>query len=418
MTPLRPTVFRLFSWVVVASLARQLVFLVVNIVLFERLSRSVYGAIALGFAYRAVFAGLGEFGIRQTGWRDIARHRDRAGELTPALLGAKSATTMAAVALYLGLMPLLWEPQLPLAIILFFGLAIAFNGGTFDFPLLGLSRMDLVARYSLVAYGAYLVGCLMLVHDDTTAWRVPAFFVASMGLLISLEIRWFQANHGPIHLRFRHLEMRRIFRQSWPIGAADTLHRLAVAYPVILLGLTAGSNSVGNYRLGELGFAFLAHFGHLFATASFSHVSEVFQHRRSELSPALTRLAGWVMAGALLAGSGLFHFGPRLLTLAFTENAVQETLRVVQVLAGALILAVPARFLTALLAAINRQQVMLVANSIAVVLGIGGGWVASSTYGIVGMAWAVLATEAIRTGFLVIVYWQELRKSPSDRPVD
>ncbi len=78
---------------------------------------------------------------------------------------------------------------------------------------------------------------------------------------------------------------------------------------MILLGITAGSDQVGDYRIGEPGFAFLAHFGHLFATASFSHVSEVAQHRRVELPNVLAKLLTWTTLGGLLAGLGLFFAG-------------------------------------------------------------------------------------------------------------
>ncbi len=51
---------------------------------------------------------------------------------------------------------------------------------------------------------------VLLVQDDATAWLVPAFFVITMALLILLEARWFQSIYGPIRLRFKASEMRRI----------------------------------------------------------------------------------------------------------------------------------------------------------------------------------------------------------------
>ncbi|MEM7355350.1 MAG: oligosaccharide flippase family protein [Acidobacteriota bacterium] len=394
----------LFSWAALSSFARQAAFLIVNLMLFERLSRPMYGALALGFAYRAVFAGLGECGIRQIAWREIARHRAKAGELTASFLGVKSLTAVAALGLYLGLMPLLWEPALPAAIFLLFGLGIVLNGGTFDFPLFGLDRMDLVARCSIAAYAIYLFGCLLWVQDDATAWFVPVLFVGAMGLLISLEVRWFQAEHGPLRLRFDAAGS--ILSQAWPIGVAETMHRLALAYPVILLGITAGSERVGDYRLGELGYVFLAHFGHLAGTATFSRVAAAFHQRRRALRALLTDLLGWVSLGALLAAMCFFIAGPPALALVFRQEIAAETSEVLRILALALVFAIPGRLLTALLAAVERQGMMLVASTITVCLGVTAGWIASSTHGIQGMASAVLATEVVRMVFLLWVYWR------------
>ena len=399
---------KLFSWVVLSSLARQLAFLVVNIVLFGRLSRSTYGAIALGFGYLSVFAGLGEFGIRQIGWREVARSPEKVQELTTSFLSAKTCTAILSAALYVALMPLLWEADRPKAMFFLFGLAIVLNGGTFEFPLYGLHRMDLVARYSALAYAMYLVGCVVLIWRDDSAWLVPALFLGAMGLLLVLELRWFRARYGAVRLRVRYEELRRILRESWPLGVGDTMNRLVLTYPVILIGFIVGTGGVGDYRVPELLYAFLAQFGHLFASAGFSQLSHAFRHRGAEVPAALRGMLAWTAAAALLAGAGMAGLGPLVFALTFPDRAGQETLQVLRVLGAALVFAAPVRFLNALLASVDRQQLVLVVNGLAVLSGVGVGWIACTRYGIVGMSFAVLVTEALTAGILLGVYWKVL----------
>ncbi|MCP4204950.1 MAG: oligosaccharide flippase family protein [bacterium] len=407
-----------FSWVVVATLSRQVAFLVVNALLFERLSRSMFGAVSLAFGYMLVFVGLGDFGIRQIGWREIARHPEQARALTGPLVGAKIRTITISIALWVLLMPLLWEAGAPQAIYLLFGLGIAFNASTFDFPLYGLHRIDLVAKYSLIAFAAYLLGCAVLVTSDDRSWLVPALFVAAMCLLFLLQVRWFRTNLGTLSPRLGRADFFRILRDSWPLGMGETLNRLAANYPLILLGLAVGREGVGNYRIAELLYSFLAQFGHLFASAGFSHVSHTFKHERSRLRSVLVKMIGLLLGAALIAGLLFFALGPRALTVVFDETA-GETLSVIRVLGIALIFAAPTRFLKVLLAGIDRQGALLLANAITVAVGAAVGWLAIGRYGIVGMAIGLLAAELVTLFVLAFVYWQSLgaRSTQAAEPV-
>lgn len=186
------------------------------------------------------------------------------------------------------------------------------------------------------------------------------------------------------------------------------MNRLALTYPVILLGMVVGSEGVGNYRLAELFYSFLAQFGHLFASAGFSHLSYTFQHRRSETPAAFGRMLAWMSAGALLAGLSLSALGPAVFGMAFGGSAARETLVVLEILGVALVFAAPVRFLKGLLASVDRQDMVLVVNFVAVIMGFGMGWVASSRWGIIGMAGAVVVTELVTACLLLTVYVRTL----------
>ena len=407
----RRSMLRSFSWVLVANLARQVSFLVVNAVLFERLTRSTFGAVSLGFGYMTVFVGLGDFGVRQIGWREIARRPGAARDLTAPLTGVKLTTLALAALGYVVLMPVLWESAAPASLYLLFGLGIALNATTFDFPLFGVGRVDLVAKYSTVAFAIYLVGCLVFVHADERAWLVPSFFAFAMAVLLVLEVAWFHRTYGAIRPAFRLAAIRRTLRASWPLGVGETLNRLAASYPLILIGMLVGSESVGNYRIGEILFSFLAQLGHLLATAGFSHLAHTFQHRRSEVSSSLWRMLWPTLLGALVAGLGLALVGPPALKWAFADIA-EETSGVLRVLGVALVFAAPARLLKSLLASINRQGSMLFTNAATVAIGALVGWVLIPVAGITGMAFAVLVAELGTLVLLVIIYRRALLLSP------
>lgn len=399
----------LLRWVVVSNLARQGSILAVHFLLFERLSRSTYGAIALGFGYFSVFGGLGEMGIRQIAWREVARRPGRVVSLTTSFLSAKTATGTAALALYLLLTPWLWESSVSTGVILFFGAAIVLNGGTFEFPLHGLKRMDLVARYSSLAWLLFLAVTAAFVHDDPHSWRVPASLVGAMGILLALELRWFRREIGPFRLRLRLQELQRIVAESWPLGLGETLNRLVLGYPVILLGAVAGSTAVGDYRIAELAYSFLAQFGHLLATAAFSQVSYRARHTPMEVRRLLLGLLASMAGAACFAGTLLTLLGPTIARFALGGRMSESTAEVLEVLGLALCFAGPVRLLKGLLPTIDRQNLVPAVNAVALAVGVGIGWPVGARFGIVGMGWAVLFAEAASLVWLLAIFFGWIR---------
>jgi O-antigen/teichoic acid export membrane protein len=392
-----------FSWVVTANLARQLAFLAVNAVLFSRLSRPTFGALALAFGYMTVFAGLGEFGIRQIGWRDIARYPEKAADLAGGFLRARTLTAGVSVTLYAALMPVLWEPGAPAAIYLCYALPIAVNQSTFEFPLFGLGRIDLYARYSLVAFSLYVLVCMLFVTTDERAWMVPVFFALAMGLLLLLEARWLRATAGRLQFRLPAAELSRILRASWPIGIAETVNRLALSYPVIIIGALAGAADVGNYRIAEMGYSFLAQLGYMFASAGFSRLAHVFEHDRSRASFMAARMLTFIFTAALVAGAALAALGPSLLALLF-DGVPAETFTVVRILGIALVFAAPARFFRGMLASVDQQRTLMIINTIALAIGLTAGWAATNAYGIIGMAGSLIVVEATSLALLLVTF--------------
>ncbi|MGA7616381.1 MAG: oligosaccharide flippase family protein [Thermoanaerobaculia bacterium] len=397
-----------FSWVLTANLARQVSFLVVNAILFERLSRSTFGALTLAFGYMLVFAGFGEFGVRQIGWRDIARDPEHTTELSGLFFGARTVSTSITMLAYLALMPVLWNRGLPPVIYLVYVLGIFFNGGTFDFPLFGRNRVDLYARYSLLGFGAYLLGCVLLVTSDARAWIVPALFASSMGLMFILELRWFHSNHGRLMLDFRASQILGVYRESWPLGLSETLNRVAANYPLILIGLVLGSAGVANYRIAELAYSFLAQLGLIFATAAFSHMAHMYQHQRSALRHTVVRMLAIAVVGSLLAGAALALVAPIGYRMAFGSLAPQ-TVSVLRLLGLALVFAGPVRFLRSLLASIDRQQILLTLSAVEVAIGVILGSLMMRTKGIAGMAIGVAVSETLTFLILLMVYRRTLR---------
>lgn len=388
-----------FSWVVVANLARQVAFLAVNAFLFSRLSRPTFGALALAFGYMTVFVGLGEFGIRQIGWREIARYPERAGPLAGTFLSARLVTAIGSATAYVALMPLLWEHDAPAAIYLMYALPIFLNQSTFEFPLFGLDRLDLYARFSITAFAAYVLACLTMVSTDSRAWLVPLFFALSMALMLALEAGWLRGVVDGFRLRLSPRDLKQILGESWPIGVAETINRLALSYPVIFIGALIGAESVGNYRIAEIGYSLLAQLGYMFASAGFSRLAHVFEHDRAQAPSIASRMLGRTFAAALVGGAAFSLLGPSLLPLVF-DSVTPETLTVIRVLGIALVFAAPARFLRGLLASVNEQRSLMVINGLTLPLGIGLGWWATSGYGIAGMAATLVVVEATSLALL------------------
>jgi O-antigen/teichoic acid export membrane protein len=289
-----------------------------------------------------------------------------------------------------------------------YGLGIVINGGTLDFPLYGLQRIDLLAKFSLVAFGLYLVTCLLFVQKDGQAWLVPVLFAASMALLFGLELRWFWSTRGHFNLHIDRREFSATLRQSWPLGVGETLNRLALGYPVLLVGWCLGSEGVGHYRIVELSYSFLAQFGHMFAVAVFSRVSHLFRSGRFGLRRELFIMLLLVVGAALLFSGTTILVGPAAYQLGF-DHISAESLTALRYLGLALAFATPVRFLKGLLSSLDQQRTLPVVNVVSLGLGAATGWVLLQSQGIVGMAIAVVISEATTLILLLAKSWRSLR---------
>jgi O-antigen/teichoic acid export membrane protein len=229
-----------------------------------------------------------------------------------------------------------------------------------------------------------------------------------MGVLLLLELSWFCTTQGRIRLRVGWRGLADIFRQSWPLGLGETLNRVALHYPVILIGAMIGSEGAGNFRIAELAYAFLAQFGHMLATAGFSRLAHLFHHGRSQLAPAVGKLLASTVGGAAGAGLLLMVLGPNLFEIVL-GGITAETAGVIRVLGAALVFSAPARLLRALLASIDRQASLLPVTTLGILVGVGVGWSLAPRYGIVGIAAGVLVAELVSLLILAAVFAVSLR---------
>lgn len=349
-----------------------------------------------------------EFGFNISATREVARNRDNpreCGRVMAGVLGAQALLAMGGIALALiasRFLPVVHDhPKL-----LFAGLAYAVGQGfTPQWFFQGLERMRLAAGLELSGKVAALIGMLLFVHRPDDGWKVLALTAVAplattaAGLVLACRcVPMARPAWGLIKPAFVMGAPMFIFR------SAESLYGVGNAF---LLGIFATPEIVGYFSAAEK--IAKAAFGLLnpIREAIFPRLSHLAARGSRDSASRLAMLgAAAMIGGGAVLGAGLYAFAPlasKLLLGGEFEPAI-EVLRILSALPILLSVTYSVGFQWLLPydndALINR--IILAAGLINLMLS----FALARPFGHVGMAWAVVSSEAFVAVSMVAAVWR------------
>lgn len=346
-----------------------------------------------------------EFGFNISATREVARNRDdpkACGKVMGGVLGAQAC--LAAVGIVVAFLasrflPVVEKrPELLVA-----GLVYAVAQGFAPLWFFqGLEQMRLAAALELSGKVAALVGLFLFVHGPTDDWKVLALTAVAPALSTTVGLA-LAYRRIPVHLPSAML-----VRGALVMGAPMFLFRSAESLygvgNVFLLGLFTTPEIVGYFAAAEK--IAKAAFGLLnpIREAIFPRLSHLAVRGGEEAAGPLARLGAAVMiSGGAMLGAGLFFFAPLAtkLLLGGEFTPAVEALRILAILPFLLSITYSVGFQWLLPfgkdAVIN--QIILAAGLTNVVLS----FLLARPFLHIGMAWAVVASEAFVAVSMVTV---------------
>ena len=362
-----------------------------------------WGLVAFAQAFGQYLALIVEYGFNFSATREVARYRDsvdQRAELLAGVLGAK--VLLAFLSLALALVVSYWVPAFRehpkvLWAGVFWAFAMAFN---LMWYFQGLEQMRLVATLDVAAKALSLMGILLWVRQPEDGWKV----LALMGMASLLS------TFAALTLAYREVPAKfpswaRV-RNALQLGWTMFLFRSAVSLYTVgnafILGLFSPPQIVGYYAGAEkISKAFLGLLRPI-SQALYPRLSYLVQSSRAEAA-RLARVSLVVMGlGAMLMGIAVFMLAPFLVHILL-GGGYEPAIPVVRVLA----------LLPQLIALSNVLGIQwmlplgLDRPFNAIILGAGFlnltlAVLLAPRFAHLGMAWAVVISEALVTGSMYL----------------
>ena len=369
------------------------------------LGPSGWGTVAFIAAMAELLVICIEFGFNISATREVARNRDHpkaCGRVMAGVLGAQACLALLGIILALcasRFLPLIaHRPELLAA-----GLVYAVAQGLAPLWFFqGLEQMRLAAGLELSGKAVALVGLFVFVHRPTDDWKVLALTAVAPALstAVGLVLAY---RTIPVELPSVAL-IRRTLAMGAPMFIFRSAESLYGVGNVFLLGLFSTPEIVGYFAAAEK--IAKAAFGLLnpIREAIFPRLSNLAVRGGEEAAGPLARLGAMLMiAGGAGLGVGLFIFAPlatRLLLGGEFAPAV-DALRILSVLPFFLSITYSVGFQWLLPFGKDRviNQIILAAGLLNVTLS----FLFARPFQHIGMAWAVVASEAFVAVSMVTV---------------
>ncbi len=354
-----------------------------------------WGTVAFVGALAELIVLLIEFGFNLSATREIARERDSksaCSEIMAGVLGAQIALALLGVAIALAIsnwIPLLHEHPRLLATGLFYAVAQGLLPLWF---FQGLERMRIAAALEITGKLLGLAGIFLLVHTPADAWKVLALTGLAPALSSAVGI-WLAYRVIPFRAPSVRL-VREALQKGWPMFMFRGGESLYGAGNAFILGLFAPAPLVGYFASAEK--ISKAAFGLLnpIREALYPRLSHLAIHA-PDRGARLARMGAAVMgAGGLLIGAIAYFFAPQLIGILMGQ-AFEPAVQVLRILA-----VVP--FLLSFTYSIGLQWLLPLGRDAAVnriifgagALNVGLAFLLAPRFAHLGMAWAVVTSEA------------------------
>jgi O-antigen/teichoic acid export membrane protein len=405
---------RKFSRLAVGGFARQFALFAVNSYLAWTFSKDVFGTFTCAYGSLMVVIGLADFGLRQVGWREIARNPQRIANIVDEIVAARLVTTLVGMAGFLACASVYCRNAQDWIVFLAFSPGLLFNMTSFDFPFMGQDRVETINKSSTIAYAYYVLASLFTVRGDSTAWLAATHFVVAHAIFVALLLKEYRRMVGPLRPLFRPRVIFGCYKLSWPLGLNFLVFRLTTNYPVLLLGLVVSSAAVAEYRVAELFYSLFASLGLYLGSSTFTTYASYGNDDSRRIAQSVEIAVRTILLGLMPVGFLFATLLPTVLVWWLNETSQMAALTCF-FLGISLPLGVATRYLKTCLPSIGLNAQLLSVNVASLVLGVGAGAWLIRDVGPPGIAASVLISDACGLAMLLGLLKQQssLRIAPA-----
>ncbi len=363
------------------------------------------GKFSILLAFLNIFQVMATFGLPRLVTRNVARDYEQSNHYYWAGLAAQGLTTLAVMAVMVGVvavMPypedtkwMLWVAVLALPLFTLYSLAGAL--------LRAIERMQYLVYAEMLSATAQLVTAILLLSMGGGVIVLAVIRVAGIGLaalMVTLAVLHLRLVRRP---QWDFAFARALLRESLDFFGMAVFDALTQRLDVLVLSVLAGEAATGVYDAAFQLIKVVMTLILSFTDAVYPAISRLFAHDRAAFQSALRKYLKWGLAALLPVAAGLTLLAPFIIRLLYRRQGYGDAVQVLQILAWAILAYFIYIFLSRALMAGNRQRAAFAVTAIMVAVGLALLAAGVSLWGATGAAIGLLtmyAFGALLTGRL------------------
>lgn len=362
------------------------------------LGPQTYGAVILATTIVLYGSRISDAGVDLLGVADVARERERLGELLADRLGARFSVALV-LAGALAIAGMAWMPQPEGSVLALYGLTLLPMSLGSAWALLGLQRSDHVAGARMATEALAVALVLVLVHQPGDVGRAPVaqFVGEGAGALLllralprdRLRLRPFLGPRGVVSL----------YRRSWPLVLHALLGLMIFNVDFLFLRVLRDSATLGWYAASFALVSFCLNVGRTHSLSMLPLMTAAREEPARERALYQAAMAQ-VLAGTLpIALGGTLVAGP-LIVAVFGQEYAPAVLPL-QILCWTIPISLFRGMAQNVLIAHGRQALLLTGTIWAVVVNLSLNVILIPAWGMTGAAVATIASVAVRLAYLL-----------------
>ena len=382
------------------------------------LGPDTYGDIEFALAVTLSFNLIVEGGLGLLGAREVAKDDKSVLNLTFHIVILRFLLAMGAfllLVLFVSISNNSWQEK---QLVLLYGLTLFETPGLLQWVFQAFDQMKWVAIASVIRWSIFAGFVFLFIFEPGQVWVIPLIEIGALGCVVAFNFGVFSHLYGHFWQRFDTTLALSLLRQTFPIGVTQLMWGFKVYLPIIMLGLLVGGQEVGWFGAAHRIVIALHTFVWMYFFNIYPSISRCSQQPPAALQHLIGKslqVTSW--SAVFIAVTGII-LGKPLITLVYGSQ-YGEGIIVFQILIWLVAFTLISSHYMYILIAYNRQWIELLTAVCGAAVSIILNLLLIPNYGLLGAAYALLATEAtiwglnyyiVRRQIAPIPFWNHLTK--------
>jgi len=353
-----------------------------------------FGHLEFTLAIIFFFTLLVDCGMGPYGAREIAKDKGAVTRFTAHIILMRGLLALGAFGLLAIIATVIDKPWPVKQLILLYGLTLFALPGLLPWIFQGRDLMQYVAVASIIRWSLFAAGVFLFIRWPGQIWIVPLIEGTAIGCVVVFYLSVFVNRFGSLRQRIDLPFALSTFRQALPIGGSELVWALKMYFATILLGILAVGSEVGWFGAAHRIVISLHTFVWLYffnLLPSIARCSQGPLEALRRLMQTSIQITAW---SAIFLGIVGTAFADPIITLVYGSQ-YQESVMAFQVLIWLIPLAMMSGHYRFSLIAYDRQGWEFLSAACGAGLNVVLNLLLIPTYGLLGAAWALVASEVL-----------------------
>lgn len=334
------------------DIAGRVIGFVASAYLARILGASNFGIIGIGLAYLTYALTVSSNGLPILGVRKIIESSDE--KSVSSFISARLVFSFIVILITI-IISFFIQSSVTSRIILAYSLYLIPAAFLLDWYFQAKEKMGVLVSGRLLGSVVYLIFILILVRTEGDVLEVAQSWFWGGVVTTVFFILLYSKKGIRLKIQISFSKIKSLFFEAFPLGIANIISELTIAFPPIFLGLVMTSRDVGYYSAGVRLVALFLILDRVFDISFFPAITRCVKETPNMLNQIFNQTLKWIVVAAILVGFlGILLAEPLIIFIFGTEY--QASVPVFQMLMSYFILTLINSVLTFTLIALNEEK--------------------------------------------------------------